>query len=1297
MTKTHYLFLLLFLIPFLGKAQNWKPLGPDDFNQPGAGNIQTASISDGTNNVYIASVYGNNKIIIKEFEAGKWKTVSDAAFSENYTQYPKIVFNGSIPYVAYGDQGNNTKLTVKKYNGSNWELVGAAGFSGDNLQAVDLAFNGVDPYVVYTDGTSSRKLIVKQYNGTDWVAVGSNDVSDIYAVKPGIALDGATPYVVYNDGSDNGKLKAKKYDGSNWVALGDIGLSNVDINSLVINNGTPYVMYSGWSNNDKLTVQKFDGTNWAPVGIDVFTERITGAEINFDGSTPYVIYKTDDYMDPKAVVKKLKADASGWETVGDLGLLEGNSMGGGPGAQDPVAISFINAVPFAFYLEGDYDKKVIVKQFNGTDWLNLGGSAISAGRSGLLSVASDGVFPYVAYQDGANSNKATVKKYNGAIWETVGPVGFSAGSVSGNMTLSFDAVFTPYLAYGDDASGGKLTVQRYTGSSWETVGSSSVSSGYADDNMLAFNGNIPYVVYKDGNQSRLSVKKINSATNNWEIVGNPDFSETFPGYPSIAFNEGIPYVAYLEGGSIHRITVKKLNGNTWEVVGNTDFTQSQSYNSQIAFDNGRAYIIYTDGGNGNKATVRIYNATTNKWELVGSVVSSAGAGSPKLIFVDHTPYVAYADNSNGGKLTVKKFNGNEWETVGDPNVSAGSVGQVGITNVGGKLVTGYTVSDKAFAKSYLLYTPTVAVNSTIYVTENGAGTKDGSSWANATNDLQKAMLKSTENVYVAAGTYNPIYSANTDFSVGYDIDVDNRNNAFVLVKEVKVYGGFNADAPEASPELRDTTASSTNKSILSGDFNGNDPNEIDVSDGANSDKFGDNAYHVVISTGAMGTATLNGFTITGGVAMSPDGNMDIEDPTAMITVNGVEVPIFFGGGIVTASSNPTLNNLVLSKNIALAGAGVAVIEGNPLLTNVNINRNYALIGGGILNYINSNPILTNVSITKNFGQGGGMLNALSSPIMTNVTITGNGDGSTENGIINQESSNPQIRNSIIDGIVNDETSVPIISYSLISGSAGSGNNWIAETGTDGGNNLDTNPMFSDAANGNFTLQAGSPAINAGSDIFYTVGGTPSLNGITSDITGNIRFNGTIDMGAYEYEGVLPVSLTSFAAKAETAGARLTWQTASEQNNKAFSISRSTDGINFTAIGTVESKGNSNSPTNYTFLDLSLSTGTNYYRLNQMDIDGKITDLGTRSVNFQLASVQLSVYPNPTTDLANVKFKAGVFNNTTLLDLTGKVLAQQAISAEQDEACFNLSSYKSGTYIILLRSKQKLEVLKVIKL
>src|SRR5690606_13144340 len=75
---------------------------------------------------------------------------------------------------------------------------------------------------------------------------------------------------------------------------------------------------------------------------------------------------------------------------------------------------------------------------------------------------------------------------------------------------------------------------------------------------------------------------------------------------------------------------------------------------------------------------------------------------------------------------------------------------------------------------------------TRYVSENGTG--DGSSWANASNDLQLMINNSFagDSIFVASGTYKPIRPAN-NVNV---IAVNNRDNAFVLKSGVKIYGGF---------------------------------------------------------------------------------------------------------------------------------------------------------------------------------------------------------------------------------------------------------------------------------------------------------------------------------------------------------------------------------------------------------------------------------------------------------------------------------------------------------------------------
>jgi hypothetical protein len=79
----------------------------------------------------------------------------------------------------------------------------------------------------------------------------------------------------------------------------------------------------------------------------------------------------------------------------------------------------------------------------------------------------------------------------------------------------------------------------------------------------------------------------------------------------------------------------------------------------------------------------------------------------------------------------------------------------------------------------------------------------------------------------------------------------------------------------------------------------------------------------------------------------------------------------------------------------------------------------------------------------------------------------------------------------------------------VQGCGASGSGWNSACGTDNGHNLDADPLFVDADNGNLRLQVTSPAIDAGDSDAVPVG-------ITTDLDGNPRFSGaTVDMGAYE--------------------------------------------------------------------------------------------------------------------------------------------------------------------------------------
>ncbi|MFD1629850.1 beta strand repeat-containing protein [Pseudopedobacter beijingensis] len=589
---------------------------------------------------------------------------------------------------------------------------------------------------------------------------------------------------------------------------------------------------------------------------------------------------------------------------------------------------------------------------------------------------------------------------------------------------------------------------------------------------------------------------------------------------------------------------------------------------------------------------------------------------------------------------------------------------------------------------------TPAANNVIYVTETGNGDFTGNSWANATDDLQMAInATNVQQVWVAGGTYKPMYRADNMS----DANANDRNNAFVLKKDVQVYGGFAGTETELTD--RDLTLS-THTSILSGDFNGDD---------AGFTNNEENAYHVVISAGDVGTAELNGFTLTGGnanyngISITVNSqyiyrnigggifNSESSSPVlSNLTINQ-NTADYYGGGIYNGeSSSPVLSNVTISQNTATYGGGIYNSPDSfPILSNITISANRAIdIGGGIYNGRLSSPVLTNVSISANTadGDGGGIYNSSSSPVLTNVSISANRATYGGSGMYNEgTNSNPQIRNSIIYG--NDNTGIDgagaDIFYSLVQGL----------TDTNNGNmDGSTDPDFVDAANGDFSLKASSPAINAGSNALYI-----GLDANTKDLAGKARLIGTnIDMGAYEnQDGALPVTLVNYTAKASGNLVKLQWQTAEEQNNKGFVIYRSGDNTLFTPIGEVPVTDNLQ-PTTYNFTDTNPLNGNNYYKLVQVDKDGTATELGIRTVTFNFPLSTFNLYPNPTTELVHSSFSSNSYNLLTIADLNGRVLQQLQIQAGESSITVSLADYPAGTYLLRFSGKDGAVIKKVVK-
>ncbi|MDR1972627.1 MAG: hypothetical protein LBQ46_11985 [Treponema sp.] len=301
------------------------------------------------------------------------------------------------------------------------------------------------------------------------------------------------------------------------------------------------------------------------------------------------------------------------------------------------------------------------------------------------------------------------------------------------------------------------------------------------------------------------------------------------------------------------------------------------------------------------------------------------------------------------------------------------------------------------------------------------------------------------------------------------------------------------------------------------------------------------------------TISGNSTTGTGSSQAGTGGGMYIKSASPvltniLITDNTANAAYGRGGGIcIDNHSAPILIDVIIENNASTQSDGGGMsIENNssPVLVNVAIRGNTAQYGGGGITTGASSFILINVSITGNKieSSGGGMYFGGSAASyrnkLTNVTIAGN-YANSNGGIHSMWDSWLDIRNSVIWGNTTNSLTYPNIAYSIVQDSS-----YPSTPGADGNMNID--PLFTapDPATsggprtgGAYWLNTGSPAVNRANTAYYpdTWGKWAGLynNGdiehpitqddyttwvlpaLQKDLGGNTRFNGAIDMGAYE--------------------------------------------------------------------------------------------------------------------------------------------------------------------------------------
>lgn len=179
--------------------------------------------------------------------------------------------------------------------------------------------------------------------------------------------------------------------------------------------------------------------------------------------------------------------------------------------------------------------------------------------------------------------------------------------------------------------------------------------------------------------------------------------------------------------------------------------------------------------------------------------------------------------------------------------------------------------------------------------------------------------------------------------------------------------------------------------------------------------------------------------------------------------------------------------------------------------------------------------------------------------------------------------------------------------------------------------------------------------------------------------------------------VLPINLMNFQGKIEQKNAVLDWTTASESNNSHYIIERSTDGLHFAEVGKVASKGNHNQKTAYTFVDQNAPEGKLYYRLKQVDIDGKSETFKVISLQNTYGGFGFKVFPNPASEMIVIQtddiLRSDV--HVALVNTLGATVVEKDFLAGSSNCFLDTQTLYSGLYQLVITEKGVAKTQKIV--
>jgi hypothetical protein len=845
-------------------------------------------------------------------------------------------------------------------------------------------------------------------------------------------------------------------------------------------------------------------------------------------------------------------------------------------------------------------------------------------------------------------------------------------SISGNVTITNGAL---------QSSGGRTLTMNGTTQSI-TVSTTSGGAIYGTDNGF-------------GNDLSLNISNGSTTTFTGDATSSNDDEKKFLGITissggTLILGRGIlcKYGTFTVNGTL------QLNANGYV----------QSTNGVAPTYGGSSTLVYNSGGSYGRGIE--WNATN-------------GAGYPNNIQVSNNTTLNVNNGANVARQIAGSLTIDAGSTLSLENMTSGSF-EIGLTVLGNILNSG-TITLSSSTERLRCVNFTNNSGSTAILSSNVGGDLEITG-----NLLDNGTFTSNNRAVFFSGTGVQDVSGSGTFNIDYIVS-NKASGTIRMLTNLLVEGpnGGNALTLSNSTDILDlngftlTLGKTSTASGLSGNgfVRGSATSSLSI-----------------LGTGSLGTLrldqttpnttnTLQNLTInrtsTGSVTLG--NNLRIEETLTLTEgsfVVGANTLTINGNLIRTSGSIDGTNN---SANVVFAGSGTTEVPVSALgtnLTNLTVNKSGLVQLGGD---VTVNGILTMTSGDLELGTGN--LTLGSSASVSNAgasshilaTSTGElrkiysgsgsftfpvGDGTnytpavvdfTSAGSFNGETNDylgVRLKTTKVTNMNSNNTSYINRSWFIEPHNSASGFTYTVNLSYTDNDVVGTESEIRPVKLSSGVWQyPGDASFDDGTQLTGTSG---SINTSSNVLTwsGLTSFS---EFGGGGQGGPLPVELLSFNAFCEDDIISFSWSTASEQNSSHFNIEKSSNGLDWRVIGTVLAAGNSTEEIDYSFVDSEKSNKQNYYRLNQVDIDGKNKLYDPIFIDCEGNANQMKTYPNPSKDGFNIAISdSKLVGEASLIirDAMGKVVLTKTISIAEGMNLFPIAAneIENGVYFITIENE-----------